>query len=108
MLHPMGPHPQSMGFQPKTETNAADYQVSELKLNVNSNYFNRNWPELVFLALKQKVFPGKTTNLKPFSLFSLTLQGNIGKQYEDYLKLCGLLRISELYQEKIAFKKLLD
>ena len=32
MLHPMGPHPQSMGFQPKTETNAADYQVSELKL----------------------------------------------------------------------------
>ena len=35
-------------------------------LNVNSNYFSRNWPELVFLALKQKVFPGKTTNLKPF------------------------------------------
>ena len=32
MLHPMGPHPQSMGFQPKTETNTADYQVSELKL----------------------------------------------------------------------------
>ena len=31
MLHPMGPHPQSMGFQPKTETNTADYQVSELK-----------------------------------------------------------------------------
>ena len=32
MLHPMGPHPQSMGFQPKTENSAADYQVSELKL----------------------------------------------------------------------------
>ena len=79
MLHPMGPHPQSMGFQPKTETNAADYQVSELKLffvrvsfiksfrnfaalkaflgkqsevylpslNLNSNYFNKNWPKLV-------------------------------------------------------------
>ena len=40
MLHPMGPHPQSMGFQPKTETNTADYQVSELQIIFCVRFFD--------------------------------------------------------------------
>ena len=49
MLHPMGPHPQSMGFQPKTETNTADYQVS---VSLIMSFWN-------FAALKALDFMGK-------------------------------------------------
>ena len=57
MLHPMGPHPQSMGFQPKTETNAADYQVSELKLFFV--FVSLILPLENFAALKTLDFMGK-------------------------------------------------